>query len=339
MGVVHNAKAGKYVAQRRRRRTVRRQPPQMPAPVTATAPQRGPRKGQVAAPATSLPLAARLVCPRDPDCYSHLGRLALRGCRRNAARSRSIAPTGAVVAGLLILLAACGNAPLDAVTLDPKSLTTDLVAHWTFDEGTGTVVGDHSGNQHDGTLTGGTWISTGRFGGALRLGHGDYVKVTGFPQATPNWTASVWTRSSAAQIQTETSEGETILSTENARAGGWQVHLDNRPGFNRFDAAYWAGSPDDYIVVFCNCVETDRWIHLTAVFDNTAKTLTLYQNATVVGQDALPTPIQAGDTTLYMGTWNMLTRFFTADIDDFAIWSRALGPAEISSLSSQPPGS
>ena len=265
--------------------------------------------------------------------------MALTGSRTDAVRRRSIARAGAAVTGLLVLVPACGDAPLDAVTVDPRSLTTDLVAHWTFDEGNGMVVGDHSGNQHHGTLTGGTWISTGRFGGALRLGHGDYVKIAGFPQATASWTVSAWTRSSEAQLQTDTSDWETILSTENALAGGWEAHIDHRPGFNRFDAAYWAGSTvNDYVVVYCNCVETDRWIHLTAVFDDNAGILKLYENNTVAGEVTLPTPILSGDTTLYMGTWNMLTRFLTADLDDFAIWSRALGLGEISVLSSQPPG-
>ena len=35
--------------------------------------------------------------------------------------------------------------------------TTDLVANWKLDEGTGTTAGDSSGNNHDGTLTGISW--------------------------------------------------------------------------------------------------------------------------------------------------------------------------------------
>ena len=57
-----------------------------------------------------------------------------------------------------MVLASCGTTPLEAVTVDPRSLAMGLVAHWTFDERSGTVVGDHSGNGHDGQLTGGSWI-------------------------------------------------------------------------------------------------------------------------------------------------------------------------------------
>ena len=247
---------------------------------------------------------------------------------------------GILLLGSIALASACGAGPLDAITVDPGSLVTDLVAHWTFDEGSGTVVGDHSGNGHDGQLTGGTWVPDGRFGGALELAQGDYVTVTGFPQATANWTVSVWTKASEAQLVADMGDGETILSTENVFEGGWQLHLDNRPGFEQFDAAYWAG-PDvnDYVVVNCACIAADRWIHLTAVFDDDVKQLTFYRDGARVFGRGMPSPILPGDTTLYMGTWNMGGRFLAAVLDDFAIWSRPLGPGEIALLSTRPPGS
>jgi hypothetical protein len=63
-----------------------------------------------------------------------------------------------------------------------------------------------------------------------------------------------------------------------------------------------------------------------------------YRDGTIVSQANMPSPILAGDTTLYFGTWNMLTRFLAATIDDFAVWNRALSPAEAALLSMQPPG-
>lgn len=239
---------------------------------------------------------------------------------------------------LVVLATGCGSRTLNAVTVDPQSLATDLVAHWTFDETSGAVAGDHSGNGHDGQLTGGTWISAGQFGGALSLGLGDYVTVPNFPQATPNWTVSVWTRASQAQLALDMNDTGTILSTEMVFAGGWQLHLDNRPAYQYFDAAYWSGSSvTDYVVVDCQCIAADLWVHLTAVFDDDAGQLTLYQNDVVVERKGLPSPIHPGDSTLYMGRWNMAQRFLAADLDDFAIWSRALSADEIAVLSGQTP--
>ena len=47
-----------------------------------------------------------------------------------------------------------------------------------FDEGGGVAVKYHSGMGHDGVLTGGSWITTGRFGGALHLVQNNQVGFT-----------------------------------------------------------------------------------------------------------------------------------------------------------------
>jgi hypothetical protein len=90
--------------------------------------------------------------------------------------------------------------------------------------------------------------------------------------------------------------------------------------------------------VYCDCIESNRWIHLTAVFDDDAKRFTLYRDGTAVGRMNMPSPILPGDANLTMGRWNMDGRFLAGEIDDVAIWSRALGPGEVALLTQQPPG-
>ena len=60
----------------------------------------------------------------------------------------------------------CGGHALEAVELPPAEQA--LVAHWTFDEGSGSVVHDTSGNNRNGLLTGGEWTE-GKFGGGAAL--------------------------------------------------------------------------------------------------------------------------------------------------------------------------
>ena len=58
------------------------------------------------------------------------------------------------------------------------SVSADLVAHWAFDEGEGTIAYDSSGNGHDGTLNGDPQWVVGYYNGALEFdGNGDYVEV------------------------------------------------------------------------------------------------------------------------------------------------------------------
>jgi hypothetical protein len=47
------------------------------------------------------------------------------------------------------------------------NITTGLVGHWKFDEGSGITAGDSSGNNNTGTLTNGPTWTTGKLGGAL----------------------------------------------------------------------------------------------------------------------------------------------------------------------------
>jgi hypothetical protein len=246
---------------------------------------------------------------------------------------------GALALAVTLGSAGCVAGPIDAVTVDPENLTNALVAHWRFDEGAGTLVGDSSGNGHDGALMGGIWSSVGRFGGALELPPGNYVTVPNFPDATANWTVSVWTKASPSQLVADMDE-TTIISTETVLKGGWQMHLDNRPDKQRYDAAYWVG-PDisDYVEVVCRCIEPDVWVHLAAVYDTDVGRLTLYRDGAPISRIAMPKPIQVGDSTLTIGAWNMPGRYLAAVVDDFAIWARALGPAEIALVSRASPGS
>lgn len=245
-------------------------------------------------------------------------------------------------AGLALLIAGagCGPGPLEAVTVNPSGLVDGLVAHWTFDETSGSAVADRSGNGHDGQLAGGSWISSGQFGGALALASGDHVTVANFPAASVGWTVSAWIRISSDQLTIDggsTDGWNTILSTENVFKGGWQVYLGSRPGLYRFDAAYWAGTTTvgDYVVAHCDCVDVGRWSHLTVVFDGAAREMRFYSGDARADLQDMPIPILPGDPTLLMGTWNQNERFLAADLDDVAIWSRGLTAAEVEIVSRQ----
>jgi len=51
-----------------------------------------------------------------------------------------------------------------------------VVGSWHFDEGSGTIAYDYSGNGNDGTIYGATWTNDGKFGSALNFdGSDDYV--------------------------------------------------------------------------------------------------------------------------------------------------------------------
>jgi hypothetical protein len=72
-----------------------------------------------------------------------------------------------------LTLAGCDSGRIAVVVPAPTTLRDGLLAHYTFDETSGTTVYDHSGNRHDCTIFGNGWYwipDGGAFGGALHLG-------------------------------------------------------------------------------------------------------------------------------------------------------------------------
>jgi len=230
-------------------------------------------------------------------------------------------------------LGGCGPAPLEAVAIVNRSLARDLVGHWDFDEKSGTIVADRSGNGHDGQLTGGTWLADGRFGGGLQLQLGDSVTIPGFPHATPDWTVSGWIKLSASNRAAFTNERAVLLTAERAQVGGWEIEFDPRPGFDWLEASYYLPPPtNDYIVLDCKCIEIDHWMHWTAVFDATNHRFSLYHDALLVDDSELPAAVLPGEPNLSIGRWYQSGRALSGIIDDYAIWSRALSSDEVAAI-------
>jgi hypothetical protein len=248
--------------------------------------------------------------------------------------------------GVLLLLFsapmnACGEAPLDAVTLPPGvggvPLSSGLLGHWPLDEVAGALAQDDSGAGHDGQVDGATWLADGRLAGALRLTGGDSVSVAGVSDSTSNFTVAAWIRVSPAQLAMDSQPWVAILSTEAFTKGGWQLNIDNRLGRPRIDFAYWAPPLDDYLFVECDCIDVDRWIHVAAVVDVAVNLVTLYTDGIIGDQETRPSDIEPGDPTLYFGRWSAEARHFSGDLDDVALWSRALSAAEIGALQDRSP--
>jgi hypothetical protein len=235
---------------------------------------------------------------------------------------------------LALTLAGCGTSPIDAVGVAPNALAVGLVGHWPFDDAAGQATKDRSGNGRDGVITGGTWLSDGRFADALRLNTYDYVRIDNFPQAAPSWTVSVWLRQLTADLAWNTA---TVLSTEIVNQGGWELNLfpPNGGNPNMVEFAYWYQPINNYVGVRCNCLVADVWVHLAAVVDAEKSEIRLYQNGALQASTPMPGAIAPGNPFLLMGAWNNPTdpRPYNGALDDAAIFNRALRAEEIRLLS------
>jgi hypothetical protein len=101
--------------------------------------------------------------------------------------------------GLLFLAVVVGGGGCLGLTCHaaiPGPPAAGLVAHWTCDEGEGTVLHDVSGNGHDGAIHGATWVKSGKGQGLAFTGNGSYVDF-GNPsplKPTGDFSFSAWIR-------------------------------------------------------------------------------------------------------------------------------------------------
>lgn len=224
---------------------------------------------------------------------------------------------------------------------DTTSPTSGLVAHWAFDEGTGSTAYDSAGN-NDGNIYGATW-ATGQIGGALSFdGINNYV---GLPDNDPIWLP----------------QNDFTVST-------W-VYFDNDPGIANeliidLDFTYWtdqnlcSGSAirrykENGKVGFqmettttTELLYTDdtqlknRWYHIVGVRFGTTQSIYIdgQLNTTRICSNA---PIkfsgQCDDKKVnfgkaYDGCWTTGTYYLDGKIDDVRIYNRALSAEEIEQL-------
>jgi hypothetical protein len=241
-------------------------------------------------------------------------------------------------ATMLMGVTGCDAGRLDAIDVAPDALTTGLMAHYTFDEGSGSIVVDHSGNKRDGTLTGGTWIADGKFGGALYFDGKSYVTVPNFPDAPPDFTVSTWVRTT----DTPDDAGfQTVATTELVFDGGWQINAYKQPGGAYLQGAFWDHVLKRYNVYDCVCLPDNVWTQITLVVDSSLGTLTAYINGAPQSPVSAPNPIAPGTPSLLMGNWELNgqlgRRYLVGALDDMAIYSRALSAPEVMLLHQGPP--
>ena len=150
-----------------------------------------------------------------------------------------------------------------------KSATTDseagpnLVSWWKLDESSGTVADDSSGNNHDGTRTGGSWAPTsGKFDGAVDLGDAtsDRVQVPTTGMSVSAGTVSVWGRMEGTQSGHRYFFGHT--------SGDWedsiQLYMDNTN--NNLHLGFGGVHPKHANIM---TLSVNTWYHIALTWDGT----------------------------------------------------------------------
>ena len=208
----------------------------------------------------------------------------------------------------------------------PSSLIPEdgLVAYWSFQEGCGTSVGDHSGNRHHGTLTGATWQPGILDRSLLFDGSADRIFLgdsTINPAGT--FTIACWVRSEDVAFF-----GEQVLLEKDAAESfaDFKFYLEN--GVPRLSASGYDGNfAGDFVVP-----SDGNWHHVAVSYDGVD--MEFYLDGVfrrvhtpvwgVLNGQAGPTAIGARPTS--SAGW------FRGSIDEMAVYNRALTGSEMTAL-------
>jgi len=198
----------------------------------------------------------------------------------------------------------------------------NLVAAYGFDEGSGTVVNDASGNGNNGTISGARWTTSGKYGNALTF-NGTSALVTinnaASLQLTSGMTLEAWVYPSSVS-----SVWEDVIykANDNYFLEGTSPN-SSRPAAGGILGGF-------YLEVYGpTALTANTWAHLAATYDGA--TIRLYVNGAQVASRAQTGAIATSTNPLQIGGDSLYGGYFAGRIDEVRIYNRALSVAEIQS--------
>ena len=221
-----------------------------------------------------------------------------------------------VVAAILTL---CSSVAITAVD-------DGLVAYYPFDEGTGAVASDKSGNGNDGKIIGGAEWVKGKYGDALKFNGADGYVDCG---KKDDWklgdkgTVMVWAKPEPAQGGLVTwgtgggRQGIRLALMVNTYYGGRKTSLFMG------DGTTYRGSGG-----FGSLLHPE-WTHLAYTFDG--KNVSLYKDGILMKTVSQPLQPKVDGANLWLGRGLAYGKlFFSGMLDDVRIYNRRLSGKEIS---------
>lgn len=221
-----------------------------------------------------------------------------------------------------------GATMLSMLPHQAKSATSGLVGYWKFDEGSGNIAHDSSGNGNDGTINTATWTD-GKVGKALHFnGVDSWVQIPNSPTLTAlsQITLEAWVKedSISPQLKGIISKCDGAAPPTNA-----EYYLgmgdSGKIGFETYNGvAIFSGSTTTRYIT-----EAGKWYHVAGTW--TGNAWAIYVNGVQVLSGTC-TPQTTRSNTLDVqigrhGSWSWV--YFNGIIDEVRIYNRALTSDEI----------
>ena len=203
---------------------------------------------------------------------------------------------------------------------------TGLVSHWKFDEGSGTIATDSSGNGNDGAIYQAKWVG-GKIGAALEFdGLDDSVSVPSSPSIEPaSITIESW-------VYLYTLKSSTIGHKWFSGEGGYSLSVmdDGRIHF------VVGGAPNTWNPLDSDVtLNPNEWTHVVATFDDSTKQSAVYINNVSKSTTFTGMSIVHATKGLEIGVQWSNQAPLHGIIDEVAIYDRAITPEEVGQHYSQ----
>ncbi len=226
--------------------------------------------------------------------------------------------------GSLILTTVTTSASTPTPT--PTASASGLVAHWKFDEATGTTACDSSGNGNTGTLINGPLRAVGRVGGALYFdGIDDHVTVadSNSLDVSNSFTLSAWVNPASS-----------FTDFRSILVKNYKYYLYASVAGYCGSGSPLAGFDEQTTNTVCQLspLAANTWTHLAATY--TGSTLTLYRNGVAVASSNIAKTLSPTTGTLQIGA-SQFGENFKGLIDEVRVHNRALTNTEIQALFQQ----
>ncbi len=204
-----------------------------------------------------------------------------------------------------------------------------LVAAFGFDEGSGSSVADASGNGNTGTVSGATWVTSGKFGGALQF-NGSSARVN-----VPN----------AASLQLTTGMTLEAWVDPSTVSDVWRdVIYKGNDNYYLEATSSNASKPDGGLIAGGTygdaygtaALPANTWSYLAETYDGS--NLRLYVNGSLVATTAHTGSITTSTNQLQIGGDSIYGQYFAGMIDEVRIYNTALTATQIQTDQTTPVG-
>jgi len=223
--------------------------------------------------------------------------------------------------------------------------SADLVAHWPFDEGSGTIAHDASGNGHDGSFEGSPqWTRPGwnGIGWSLQFGgDNDRLTVESFDLTGSGITLAAW-------INVTTFQDDARLISKSEGSGTpdhyWAMILSGSGENNlEFRLRTDTGGTSRYSAPDTHDLQADEWTHIALTWDASDQFMRFYKNGEEIFSQSKAggavgtnpdVKIAIGNQSASVADAAGRIRPFGGLIDDVVMYDRALDKEELEAVMS-----